>query len=98
MTTIEFLSVAERELTEAMAWYAVRSNGTARRFLIRVEMVIRLIAEAPARYPRVGRLLRRARLGGFPFAVYYRVTAESIVVVGLIHARRDPAVWQDRDA
>jgi len=96
VTRIEFRSIAESELAEALAWYAARSNGTACRFLSRIEFVLETVAETPDRYPEVGDELRRAPVGGFPDAIYYGVAMSTVVVVGIVHGRRDPRIWRSR--
>lgn len=96
MTRIEFRSIAETELAEALAWYAARSNGTARRFLTRAEFILEQITEAPDLFPQVGLNLRRAPVGGFPYAIYYGRIASTVVVVGIVHGKRDPRTWRSR--
>lgn len=97
MRRIEFHSVAESELEEILEWYAVRSFDTARRFLFRVEAVLAAVASAPSRYPTAGRTLRRAIVGGFPYAIYFRIESPAVRIVGILHLRRDPELWQERD-
>jgi toxin ParE1/3/4 len=40
--------------------------------------------------------LRRVLLQRFPYAVYYKVYATGISVVGVIHGRRHPNTWLRR--
>lgn len=94
---VRFRSEAEAELSQALEWYAARSLDTARRFFVQVDQVISCIAADPLRFPRVGRLLRRAAVRGFPYAVYYLEMADDIMVVGVVHGRRDPALWRQRE-
>jgi hypothetical protein len=35
-------------------------------------------------------------LGPFPYAVYFAVEAQFVVVLAVLHASRDPAAWQWR--
>ena len=37
---------------------------------------------------------RRAKLRRFPFAVYYEIESEQIVVFAVWHYRRDPRGWK----
>ena len=32
----------------------------------------------------------------FPFAVYFRIRSDALVVLAVFHGRRDPTVWQRR--
>jgi plasmid stabilization system protein ParE len=40
--------------------------------------------------------VRCALVRRFPYAVYYRVEPERIVVIAVFHTKRDPGVWQSR--
>lgn len=51
--------------------------------------------EEPEPYPLLYRNTRRALSRRFPFGVFYRVE-ESIVVVAVMHASRDPQRWTQR--
>lgn len=55
-----------------------------------------MIREAPQRHP-VGRgNLRRILLRRFPYAIYFKLYASSISVVGVIHGHRHPDTWLRR--
>ena len=51
--------------------------------------------EAPSAFPRVRGETRRAVLTRFPYALYFRVTDESIVVLA-VHGRQNPSRWRRR--
>jgi len=40
--------------------------------------------------------VRCAHLRRFPYWLFYRVRTESIVVIAILHASRDPLIWQGR--
>jgi len=40
--------------------------------------------------------IRRALTRRFPYAVYFSIEGETIVVVAVLHTARDPAEWQRR--
>lgn len=40
--------------------------------------------------------VRRAKVGRTPYNLYYRILADRIEVVAVIHGRRDPKSWQHR--
>ena len=52
-------------------------------WMMRVDEALNLIAENPEN-------LRRAVLRQFPFAIYYEVSDQEIVVFAVYHSRRDP--------
>ena len=61
-----------------------------------LDSTIQLIAAMPAAGRVVYRGLRRALVRRFPFAVYYVLEGEQIVVRGVLHMSRHPQVWQRR--
>ena len=58
---------AERDLTEAHAWYEERVPGLGSDFLIIVERTLESIDENPAQFPVIYRKVRRALLSRFPY-------------------------------
>lgn len=93
--TVVFRPEAEDELLEARNWYESRSDGLGDRFGAAVaELVDRIVAN-PLAFPRVHGETRRAVLRRFPYAIYFRLAAEHIVVLS-IHGRQDPSRWQTR--
>jgi plasmid stabilization system protein ParE len=63
---------------------------------LRRQTLIDAIAEHPLRYPVVRRNTRRALLRRFPYAMYFRIYDDVIVVVACMHGRRNPRRWQLR--
>ncbi len=54
------------------------------------------IADAPLMYPNVHRNTRRAIIQRFPFGVFYREEAETVIVVAVMHGSRNPRRWKKR--
>ena len=91
-----FRSQARVELREARAWYDERQPGLGVRFAAAVELAVERIAETPLAYPKVRGELRRAVLRRFPYAIYFRVLPEFVIILAVIHGRRAPQRWQSR--
>jgi hypothetical protein len=53
------------------------------------------MADNPVAFPCVHGETRRAVLSRFPYAVYFRVDAEDVVVLA-VHGRQHPSHWQQR--
>ena len=87
---------AEQDLADAATWYEGARPGLGEQFLEEMRSVISSIAERPLAYPLVHRTARRALLRRFPFGVFYRAEASQIVVIGIFHGSRDPALWKVR--
>ena len=58
------------------------------------------IPRNPLLYPKVHNEFRRCLLRRFPYAVYFTINNEQIIVAGLFHGARDPraieSMLQDR--
>jgi len=93
---ILFRPQAEVEALDAWAWYAERQLETARRFTLELNRCIDRIQATPEMCPLVDPPLRRALLRHFPYAVFYRVSDDEIVIVSCFHVRRNPKVWRQR--
>jgi len=80
---------AEADLAEAFDWYEERRPGLGHEFL-------EGITENPLHHRLIYREVRRALPRRFPYKVLYFVRAEEVQVIGVIHAKRHPRVWQAR--
>jgi plasmid stabilization system protein ParE len=54
------------------------------------------VLQNPLAYPRVRADTRRGLVRRFPYAVYFRPTADEIVVLAVMHGRRNPRRWRSR--
>ena len=93
---IRYLSVAELEFDEAVAWYLARSRSAARHFVREVAITERLLRE----HPRIGRCVehdvRSLCVNDFPYSIIYSVEKDEIAVVAVAHQSRRPGYWIDR--
>lgn len=87
---------AAADIDEAFLWYQTQRPGLGHEFLAAADTLIDAIAEHPLRYPVVRRNTRRALLRRFPYAMYFRIYDNVIVVVACMHGRRNPRRWQVR--
>jgi len=86
---------AGRDLEAAANWYEQEARSGAR-FMAGVEDALDRIGRMPELHAVTYRDVRRARVPKFPYHVYYRITAERIEVLAVVHVRRNPNVWQSR--
>jgi len=87
---------ARAELLEARAWYDGERPGLGTEFLTEVRAAVALLREMPEAFPTVHRSIRRVLLKRFPYALYFFLDQSTVVVVAVVHGRRDPAVWRAR--
>jgi plasmid stabilization system protein ParE len=88
---------AERDLREARNWYGEQAPGLGEEFLRAVDAALSALPRHPERHPTVHGDIRRALLRKFPYAVFYLVEENRIVVLACLHVRRDPEEWPDRE-
>lgn len=93
---VAFRRAAIAEFEEAATWYESQRRGLGVEFTFEVGQAIERLAESPARYPVVFGDIRRAVTRRFPYAIYFRIRANMVVVLAVFHGRRDPRVWQRR--
>jgi plasmid stabilization system protein ParE len=65
-------------------------------FLDAIDDVFAKITETPETFAVVLNDVRRIKARRFPYVVYYRVRSDRIEILGVLHGRRDPKVWQRR--
>jgi toxin ParE1/3/4 len=88
--------LAEADLEDAARWYEDERAGLAERFLSDVDRTFARIRERPFQFPTVTGELRRALLHAFPYAVYFRASDQAVVVLAVLHLRRNPRIWRGR--
>jgi len=89
---------AETDLDEANAWYEEQLPGLGRNFTDEIDRTIEAIRSYPESFALVHRNVRRALTRRFPYAVFYVLEAERIVVLAVFHQARDPKRWRARVA
>lgn len=95
MTAI-FLPPAEEEMLAAAQYYQQQAAGLGSEFLSEVERTAAAVLAYPEAAPKVKKEIRRRLLKRFSFGVLYAVTADKVVIVAVMHLRRQPGYWEDR--
>ena len=87
---------ADADVEATFEWYEGELPGLGHQFLKELQLTYDRIAVGPEKYQRVASEIRRALLRRFPYAVYFAIEGDDIVVLAVLHAARDPAEWQRR--
>jgi plasmid stabilization system protein ParE len=93
---IRFLPEAEAELLEAARWYREQAPGLDHEFMRCVDDALATVGRMPRIFPVVHRQLRRALVRRFPYAVYFEMKNEVILVYAVFHFSRSPRRWRKR--
>ena len=72
---------AEFEITAAHLWYEKQANRLGTEFLRAVDVCLSTIQRRPKAYARVYKQVRRALVRKFPYAIFYIIEAETIIVI-----------------
>jgi toxin ParE1/3/4 len=87
---------AEQDMAEARDWYEAQRVGLGDEFLTAVDDVFARIRTFPELYAVEYRGVRRAGTRRFPYVVYYRIIADGLEVLAVLHGRRHPRTWRSR--
>ena len=87
---------ADLDVAAAYQWYESEQAGLGLEFLDQLRIAYDRIAGDPFRYQELQSGIRRVLIRRFPYAVYFAVESEVIVVLAVLHASRAPAEWQRR--
>ncbi len=93
---VEFLDPAEREFTEAIAYYNLQSEGLGYEFAAEVKRTLGRIVQYPDAWTPLSSRTRRCRTNRFPYGIVYQVRKAEILVVAVMHLHRQPEHWKSR--
>lgn len=88
--------LAESDLDRAASWYEMQKPGLGLLFLDAADTLFHRLRESPLQFPFVSADVRRALLHTFPYAIYFRVSDDAVVVLAVLHLSRDPRTWRAR--
>src|SRR4051812_21178535 len=96
VSPVVFAEEARADALEAFSWYDERRKGLGLVFRAALDVAVARISREPESFPIQYRDLRRVLVERFPYAVFYRVYADTVLVVAVVHGRRHPRVWKSR--
>jgi len=88
--SLRFIPEIEEDITTGYAWYEAKSPGLGNEFILMFYSYATKITRNPLLYPLVHSRFRRCLLRRFPYAVYFSIEKDQIIVFGLFHCARDP--------
>ena len=87
---------AQNEVTEAVQWYRERAPFLDREFLNCLENGFSMIKRNPKMFPPVHRNYHKVLIQRFPYQIIYTVYDETILILAVFHAKRNPEDWKNR--
>jgi len=85
------LPEARADIQSAYQWYEEQEPGLGERFLKHLDATFELIAAFPWNYPVRLKSYRRGFVDKFPYAVYFKLHEEQIIVGYIFHNSRNPS-------
>jgi toxin ParE1/3/4 len=92
----EFHPEALTEYEAAAAYYAQHENGLDLRFIAAVEQAVKKILESPNQWRVLEGDVRRCLTRVFPYAVLYTIELDYVLIIAVMHCRREPGYWRHR--
>lgn len=93
---VRFLTLADKEVDDAAAWYEEQAEGLSRDFLDELVCAVRLIRIYLLLAQQIEPEIRRFLFARFPYSLIYGIDQETTVVIAVAHQRREPRYWLDR--
>ena len=93
---IHVLSCAEQEASEAVDHYNAERPGLGYEFAEEIQAAFGRIQAFPQAWPRFSARTRRALVSRFPYGVLYQIRPDCLLVIAIMHLKRDPKAWQRR--
>lgn len=88
--TLRFLPEVEDDAIDGYSWYETKSPGLGEDFIRMLYACASDISRNPLLYQKVYGEFRRCLLRRFPYAIYFIIEKDLVIVTGLFHCVRDP--------
>jgi plasmid stabilization system protein ParE len=88
--SLSFLPEVEDDAISGYSWYEDKAFGLGEEFLRIFYAAVNNLSRNPLLYKKVYGDFRRLLLRRFPYAIYFLVEDNKIIIFGLFHCARDP--------
>ena len=92
---VDLLASAEAELLAAITWYNEQSEGLGFEFAAEVLRSIERIVRYPQAWGALSKRTRRCRANRFPYGIIYQLREDRILIVSIMHMKREPDSWRN---
>ena len=97
MKLVRFAGPARTEFLAAAVYYDRKQPGLGRLFAIAVENAARRVQRKPDLYRLIESNIRKCRVARFPYAPIFRERTDVIEIIAVMHLRRRPGYWRQRN-
>ncbi|MDL1982777.1 MAG: type II toxin-antitoxin system RelE/ParE family toxin [Deltaproteobacteria bacterium] len=93
---VRFVFPANIEFDEAVRYYDHQLPGLGFRFFQQVDAAIERIRFMPEAWTKIDHRTRRCILKGFPYALFYAIEKDDILITAVAHLHREPEYYRNR--
>lgn len=93
---LEFHPEGLEEFEATTRYYASCRPGLELRFIEAVQSALKQIEDGPDRWRMFESDVRRFLVHVFPYAVLYSIEADFVLILAVMHLRREPGYWRHR--
>lgn len=93
--SLAFRPEVEEDVIAGYLWYEEKAKGLGEEFLRLFYAQASETPRNPFLYRKIYNDFRRRLLRRFPYAIYFRIEDDKVVIFGLFHCARDPRFIQD---
>lgn len=93
MHRVALEAAAALEVEQAFDWYESRRSGLGADFLRSVALARDMLVRDPERFPHTREPFRWVKLRKFPYALYFRIKGDTVLIVACLHFRQSPTLW-----
>ncbi len=87
---------AETDIEEIIEWYGKENKDLSREFVKILEQTFEQIIANPFLFQQVFEDYRKINTAKFPYKIIYRISENKVIVLAVIHHKRNPEVWKTR--
>lgn len=87
---LRYTSRARVDIELAVSWYERQRRGLGSQFLDCMEIAIQNIIYSPEMYPICYLHCRRCLIRRFPFAIFYSIESDGIIIHSVFDNRQNP--------
>ena len=92
----EFHPESALEFAEAVQFYQARGPSLGQRFAAEIRAAITRAVTTPERWPALEADVRRCLVRVFPYAVLYIIEEDYLLIIAIMHGKRQPGYWRHR--
>lgn len=93
---VEFTSYAREDIREIALWYRNEQDGLDDRFIFSLKASLDSLIKNPFVYQINFHSVRSMLMKRFPYRIYYLIEEPAILIVGVMHTKRNPKLIRRR--